>query len=135
MRKNSIALLLGALLLGGCGSTETAEEVFLGKEQREIIEVRKEARKVPVEFPVETHNYDLFQNSNAYGFMTVWMTESTEYPSLLTFEAENEVLSHSMQEMADAPSHLEMSPKRPKNPYPNLDFSCNRKTTFAKRDR
>ena len=120
-------MLLGALFLGGCGSTETGVETPQKKEQRESREVRKEARKVPVEFPLETHNYDLFQNSNVYGLMTVWMTESTEYPSLLTFEAEEEstrLLS------ADIEGPLEN-----KSLPSELYFSCNRKTIFAKRVR
>jgi hypothetical protein len=135
MRKKSIAFLLGALLIGGCGSTETGEPTSQRNEQKEIPEVRKEPRKVPVEFPLETHNYDFFQNSNAYGFMTVWMAESADYPSLVTFEAEDGFLSHSMQEMADAPSVMKSSPEGPKSPFSNLDFPCNRKTIFAKRVR
>ena len=135
MRRDSIALLLGALLLGSCGSTETTDTRPQEEKKEEETRVQKRVDRRPTEFPLETHNYDLFQNTNSYGLMTVWMTESTELPSLVMFEAEDGFPSHSRQEMADAPSVIKRSPEGPKSPFSNLYFSCNRKTIFAKRVR
>ena len=135
MKTGSIALLLGGIFLGGCGSTDTEKTPFQREEQVENVMIRKVSEKAPVEYPLETHNYDLLEDGISYGFMSIWIAEAEqmEWVSAPVFEGEPSLQKDPFLQAANA-SILKKGGIQLSHEFSETPFSCNKETGLAKRE-